>query len=607
MKNKHWAIFIGGLLFLMALPASAQTAILDNIANSYKSAAIGWASVMLGYANKLFSMLAAIEIAWCAIVWALTKSTIEDLMASLLQKIIGIGMFYAILLNGPTWIPAIINSFVDAGSNAAGVAGMSPSGIFSIGLVNAVTMLEGIKELSLFDQPLAVILSGLSAIVIVVSFTVIAGQLLVALVESYIVVSAGMLFLGFGGSRWTTDFVQKFIGYAMATGVKLMMLYLIIGIGTNEAVQWQTMLAAIKDPNADVFGTIFTVMGGSLLLVFLAFQIPALAGSMLAGSPSLTAGAATSTAAVTGAGIVGAGAGAAAAGVGAAKSVGGMASAGMAATREAQAQGLSGLAMAAGAGRNVLTSMGTVASQSAVQGISGTVGGQMAAVSEGRTAVLNERKAANAGPAGAGVPGAAAAGGGAGGSNGQNGGQVMPPSGEPPSGPGGNGGSGGSGSGGQGQPTARPQSAAAQPGQSGADAFTAMGGGSGTTNVMPPAPSGQEIGAGNSAGGTSAGNVRPPAASASTNAAETGNSAGSQNAGAPGMNNHAGNPADKMNQPVPPATAATKNPSGVQEQAKPSGKGLEGTLKDIQQVRPPQIPNDAAPQGTATIQMKHSE
>ena len=79
---------------------------------------------------------------------------------------------------------------------------------------------------------------------IVMSFAIISAQLLIALVESYIAISAGMLFLGFGGSRWTTDFVQKFIGYAFATGVKLFMLYLIIGIGNTQAAGW--LVAAAK-------------------------------------------------------------------------------------------------------------------------------------------------------------------------------------------------------------------------------------------------------------------------------------------------------------------------------------------------------------------------
>ena len=39
-----------------------------------------------------------------------------------------------------------------------------------------------------------------TAIVVVIAFAIIAAQLLVALVESFIVIGAGVLFLGFSGS-----------------------------------------------------------------------------------------------------------------------------------------------------------------------------------------------------------------------------------------------------------------------------------------------------------------------------------------------------------------------------------------------------------------------
>ena len=52
-----------------------------------------------------------------------------------------------------------------------------------------------------------------------------------ALVESYVVVGAGFIFLGFGGSRWTAPYVERYIALAVAVGVKLMVLYMLIGAG----------------------------------------------------------------------------------------------------------------------------------------------------------------------------------------------------------------------------------------------------------------------------------------------------------------------------------------------------------------------------------------
>lgn len=523
------------VLFFSAASSHAQTAgILDNIAQSYKTAATGWTGTLLGYANRLFMLLAIIELAWSFAVWALEKNEYQSFIAAVAKKIMWVGIFYALLLNGPTWIPAIIDSFVDAGSAASGSGGLSPSEVFTTGLDNAATMLDGIKNLSLLDDFASIVIAGLSAIVIVLAFAVIAGQLLVALVESYIAISAGLLFLGFGGSRWTTDFVQKFIGYAVATGVKLFMLLLIIGIGNAQAVGWKTMLATIGTPGAAVFNIILTVLGGSILLAFMAIQIPAMAASMLAGSPALTGGAAAATAGMIGAGIVGAGAAGAATTLSAAKTTGGLASAAKAAYGEAGAQGESGL------GRAVATlgNMGTAAARDTgnriAEAIAPTKGGRMADISTARTA---EMVAAN-------TPATPAGGGAA---------PATPPA---PSAP------GGAGKGGSGAPAS---TAPAGP----SVASTGASKGAGAHTPAPEAPA--------ASGGPSVASATAADAVGTAGDAVTGMAGGSS-----------------------PATHA---PSGVQEkaQAQKTAPGLEDRLRDLQQVRPPQLPSDAAPPATVHI------
>lgn len=399
-KARKLIFWIGvAALFFSAATAHAQTQILDNIAQSYKSASAGWTSTLLGFANNLFRLLAIIEFTWSCAVWALEKNEYQSFVAAIVKKFMWIGTFYMILLNGPTWIPAIIDSFTDAGIAASGSSGLSPSEVFTTGLDNAATMLEGIKNMSLLDDMGVIIVAGLSGLAIVIAFAIIAGQLLVALVESYIAISAGLLFLGFGGSRWTTDFVQKYIGYAMATGVKLFMLFLIIGIGNTQAQTWKAMLLTIGTPGVPAFNIILSVLGGSVLLAYLAMQIPAQAASMLAGSPSLTAGAAASSAGMMAAGVIGAGAAGAAATIGGAKSGGGLAKAVGAAWGEAGAQGHSGIGRAVATLGNLGTAAATDTGQRIEQAVAPTKGGRMADISTGRA---GEIAAANT-PA-AGVP-----------------------------------------------------------------------------------------------------------------------------------------------------------------------------------------------------------
>jgi type IV secretion system protein TrbL len=106
----------------------------------------------------------------------------------------------------------------------------------------------------------------------------------VALVESFIVIGAGVLFLGFAGSRWTKFFTERYLSYVASIGVKLFVLYLIMGVGMGIASRWMPVL------ERGGFSPIpfFYVMGGSLVFVFLTWHIPSVAGSMMAGAVSLS-------------------------------------------------------------------------------------------------------------------------------------------------------------------------------------------------------------------------------------------------------------------------------------------------------------------------------
>lgn len=297
--------YIVAFFLLTVVPtafAADSSGIMDGIMNGYKSASSGWLSKLEPVARGLFWKLAAIEFAWSTIVWVLQQDNLQSFTAMVVKKIIGIGFFYALLLNAPTWMPAIINSFVKSGQTATGVTALTPSAVFDFGVDTAASLLDGVGGLGLLTNPVGGIFGGLAAVIILLSFILIAAQLLLAIVESYIVIGGGILFLGFGGSRWTSDIATKYISFAVATGVKLFILYLIVGVAMESSKTWNTYL---NDPT---FQNILMVMGGAFLLAYLAFQIPNLASSMISGATSFSAGAALGTAAGVAAGVTGAGA-----------------------------------------------------------------------------------------------------------------------------------------------------------------------------------------------------------------------------------------------------------------------------------------------------------
>jgi type IV secretion system protein TrbL len=128
------------------------------------------------------------------------------------------------------------------------------------------------------------------------AFLVITVQFVVAIVESYLVVSAGFIFLGLGGSRWTAPYVERYIGLAVSVGIKIMILYLLIGSGMTLSNGWLT--AAVNVPGTPSPSmSALDIVGASLIFMAICWQAPKMIAGVIGGSPALSGGDVVSAAA----------------------------------------------------------------------------------------------------------------------------------------------------------------------------------------------------------------------------------------------------------------------------------------------------------------------
>jgi type IV secretion system protein TrbL len=269
--------------------AQAQIKAPSAILNQYRAQRTTWFTVVWPYANTLFGILATIEFAWSAAVMLLEKSDMQSWTSALVRKLMWIGAFYALLINGRFWIPAITDSFELIGQNASGTGPMAPSDVFSRGIDIAGALMATSSTAAFFTNlgtSLAMIFTG---IITALAFIAITVQFVVAMVESYIIVAAGFIFVGFGGSRWTAPYVERYIGLGVSTGVKIMLLYLLIGTGMNLSVDWMTDAQKISS-NASPAMSALEIMGASIIFMMLCWQIPKLFAAVLGGSPALSGG-----------------------------------------------------------------------------------------------------------------------------------------------------------------------------------------------------------------------------------------------------------------------------------------------------------------------------
>ena len=310
-----YVIVIGVALLSAAALAHAQGPNSVNgpssILDEYKGLQNGWIAKLLGAAQRLFFLLAGIEVAWSFTLLAIEKADFQALTATIVRKIMWIGIFYAILLYGITpggggWIPAIIDSFHILGQNASSVGPLGPSAIVGFGVnmcVDLLFSLKGADFLTSFASSMALVFC---AVVIFIAYLAIAIQFVVAMVESYLVIGAGVIFLGFGGSRWTAAYVERYIAYAVSVGMKILVLYLLVGAGMTVSQGW-IAVAQNAATSPDPARTGFDLAAAAVMFLCVCWMSPKISSAMLGGVASMSGGDLTGVGMGVGLAAVGAG------------------------------------------------------------------------------------------------------------------------------------------------------------------------------------------------------------------------------------------------------------------------------------------------------------
>jgi type IV secretion system protein TrbL len=306
---KRHAILMGlagiGFILVAAVPAHAQSVnVLDQIVTEFKIRAAGWESALRSFAIGTFGILATIELAWAAIRLAFRRSDVSEWLAEIVNQILFLGFFLALLENSVTWGQAIVNSFRQAAS-AAGGGGIAPSDVFAAGVKIASMVLS---QMSIW-HPKASAGLMVAGIVIEICFALMAAFMMLALVESFLIISMGVLFMAFGGTRWTKDFAISTVRYTVSVGAKLFVLQLLVSIGASLIQTWANSFTDVTDASLCI------LVGCSIVMLALVKVLPETMQSIVNGSSmasgSALVGAALAVGGATaalGAGLVGGGA-----------------------------------------------------------------------------------------------------------------------------------------------------------------------------------------------------------------------------------------------------------------------------------------------------------
>jgi type IV secretion system protein TrbL len=306
----------------------------------------------------LAATLIVIDITLAALFWAWGAD--DDIIARLIKKTLFVGVFAWIIGNWNFLAQVIFDSFaglglVASGSTITAQQLLQPGRVAQVGLDAGRPLLQAVSGLmgyiSFFTNFVQIAILMFAWAIVLLSFFILAIQLFVTLIEFKLTTLAGFVLVPFGLFGKTAFLAERVLGNVVSSGVKVLVLAVIVGIGSTLFAQFTAGFGA----NQPTIDEAMSIVLAALALLALGIFGPGIANGLISGGPQLGAGAAVGTGLAAGGAMV---AGAAtvrtgAAAVGAAGSAIGVGARGSAyalgATSTAyRSGGASGVAMAAG-------------------------------------------------------------------------------------------------------------------------------------------------------------------------------------------------------------------------------------------------------------------
>jgi type IV secretion system protein TrbL len=311
--------------------------------------------------------LIALDITLAGLFWAVGGE--DNVLVRLIRKILYIGAFAFILNSFSTLSDIVFRSFARAGLTAGGgtltaADLLRPGRLAGTGFSAAWPLLNQVNQYlrftTFFQNVVTIAVLLIAWLIVILAFFILSVQMFVTILEFKLTSLAGFVLVPFALWNRTSFLAERVLGNVVTSGIKVMVLAVIVGIGSNYFTQFTT---ALQGQQPDI-GQAMSLVLASLSLFGLGIFGPSIASGLVAGAPQLGAGAALGSVLggggivyLGGAGAVGAVRGAVAGGLGAVRAgttMGTAASTAYTLGQEAAGSssvgaGLGGMASAAGA------------------------------------------------------------------------------------------------------------------------------------------------------------------------------------------------------------------------------------------------------------------
>ena len=340
------------------------TGVIDNFLGVFTSYIDSGFGLLGGEVAFIATTLIVIDVTLAALFWSWGAD--DDIIARLVKKTLFVGVFAYLIGNWNNLAQIIFDSFAGLGLKGSGTSFsaadlLRPGKVAQTGLDAGRPLLESISDMmgywSFFENFIQIACLMFAWALVLLAFFILAVQLFVTLIEFKLTTLAGFVLIPFGLFGKTAFMAERVLGNVVSSGIKVLVLAVIIGIGSTLFSQFTVGFGGVTPTIDDAMAIVLA----ALSLLGLGIFGPGIASGLVSGGPQLGAGAAVGTGLAAGGMMLAGGAAA------------GMAAKGGAAALSGGAAAVRGGAAAAGAA-SAAYSVGSLG-QSGAAGVASGLGG----------------------------------------------------------------------------------------------------------------------------------------------------------------------------------------------------------------------------------------
>ncbi len=270
-----------------------NTGVIDHFLEVFTRYIDGGFGLLHGDVAFVATTLIVIDVTLAALFWTFDGGGDSEIINRLIKKTLFVGAFAYLIGNWNSLAAIIFNSFAGLGLKASGSGFtvsdmMRPGKLAQTGLDAGAPLLKAASDLMNVTDFLHNLLQigclGLAWILVVLAFFILAIQMFVVLIEFKLTTLAGFVLIPFGLFGKTAFMAEKVLGNVVSSGIKVLVLAIITGIGSTLFSTFVQDFSAAQPTIEDAMSIVLA----ALTLLGLGIFGPSVANGLVSGGPPLS-------------------------------------------------------------------------------------------------------------------------------------------------------------------------------------------------------------------------------------------------------------------------------------------------------------------------------